>query len=306
MSPTRTPAAKSDLGIDPRDLDGLQLQYWHAWTGETAQVIDELVNDFNSSNPWGIVVGASSLGNFDDLSGQTWLPSSRVHRPTFSAPTDTRRRGGGRRARPRVVTVQTWTPISRTRSTVWTAKNRQISTRNSGSRTWSMALAWVSLPCGPEGFCSTTRAGLRSWGSIPTTTPEEFKEQACAAAKVKQSDDDPDNDLTGGWIISTDYPAVLGWLYAFGSPVVKPGGDGYQLDSSQVEATFRFLRQLYEQRCAWLGEDISVEDEFAGRGGLFAAGSLGDIPYQQAAFGGPAVATAGRSSLSLPRPASPP
>ena len=114
--------------------------------------------------------------------------------------------------------------------------------------------------------------------------PPKNSKTGLHSREAKQSDDDPDNDLTGGWIISTDYPAVLGWLYAFGSPVVKPGGDGYQLGTSHIEDAFTFLRQLYEQRCAWVGEDISVEDEFAGRSGLFASGSLSSIPYQQAVF----------------------
>ena len=51
-------------------MDGLQLQFWHALNGDAALAVDELVQDFNANNPWGIVVGASSLGNYDDLSTQ--------------------------------------------------------------------------------------------------------------------------------------------------------------------------------------------------------------------------------------------
>lgn len=286
LSPTRTPAAKSNLGIDPRELDGLQLQFWHAWTDDSAQAIDELVKDFNASNPWGIVVGASSLGNYDDLSGQT---AAAIEQGTLP---DLVSAYGYQAAR--------WGKDGEVLGNTLVDLNTYIQDPEYGLDSEEQADFYPEF--WEQDLVNDTRRGLPalrtgqvlyynlSWAEelgfdSPPTTPEEFKEQACAAAKVKQSDDDPDNDLTGGWIISSEYPAVLGWLYAFGSPVVKPGGQGYQLGTSQVENAFRYLRLLYEERCAWMGEDISVEDEFAQRNGLFATGSLGDIPYQQAAFG---------------------
>jgi len=132
-------------------------------------------------------------------------------------------------------------------------------------------------------FYNTTWAkelGFRS----PPTTFEQFQEQACAAAQANLDDDVAENDQSGGWIVSTDYPGVLGWLYASGSEVIRPDGSGYRFDTPQVKEALTFLRELYEQGCAWLPENQVVENEFASRLGLFATGNLTDIPYQRAAF----------------------
>jgi len=124
----------------------------------------------------------------------------------------------------------------------------------------------------------------------PPQTTEQFVEQACAAAKANMKDDDPENDGTGGWIISTDYPVILGWIYANGAEILKKGSDQggavYQFDTPEVEAAFTFLRELYDDGCAWLAESQYPEAEFANRLGLFSTGSVMDIPYQVDAFRG--------------------
>jgi ABC-type glycerol-3-phosphate transport system substrate-binding protein len=121
----------------------------------------------------------------------------------------------------------------------------------------------------------------------PPSTPAQFKQQACAAAKAVKEDENPENDTRGGWIISTNYAAVLGWLFAFEGQVTDPKGDVYLFATPEVEEALSFLRELFEQGCAWLPEgelgDVS-EREFANRFGLFSTGSLTDIPYQEEAF----------------------
>ena len=43
--PTRTPTAipTSDLGVDPADLDGLEISLWHPWSGDLEKALDALV-----------------------------------------------------------------------------------------------------------------------------------------------------------------------------------------------------------------------------------------------------------------------
>ena len=118
----------------------------------------------------------------------------------------------------------------------------------------------------------------------PPNTPQEFKEQACAAAQANRISEDPANDQRGGWIISSEYPAILGWLHAYESQIIQPEGKGYRFNTTEVKDTFSFLHQVYKEGCAWFAEDQPVEDEFAQRQGLFASGSVADIPYQLAAF----------------------
>ena len=283
ISPTHTPSATSSLGIKPSELNGLQLQFWHAFKGEGAETIDELVKEFNTSNPWGIVVGASRLGNYDDLSAHTAAAIEQGTPPDIIAAYEYQAARWGDDSGNVLADLNPYIDdpeygLNGEEQADFYPVFWEVASGNQ-SRT-----SFPALRNGQALFYNQTWAEELGF-TTPPDTLNEFQEQACAAAKMKQSDDDPDNDLTGGWIVSTDYPAVLSWLYAFGSPVMKPSGGGYLLGTSQVENAFRFLRQLYEQRCAWFAEDISVEEEFAQRSGLFAAGSLGDIPFQQAAFG---------------------
>ena len=120
--------------------------------------------------------------------------------------------------------------------------------------------------------------------NVPPQSAEQFRTQACAAAQTFKRDNNPKNDQMGGWIISTHYPVALGWMYAFGAEILAADGDGYRLNTPQVEEAFDFLRSLLDSGCAWLSENQSTEAEFATRQGLFAAGSVADIPYQEEAF----------------------
>jgi multiple sugar transport system substrate-binding protein/sn-glycerol 3-phosphate transport system substrate-binding protein len=118
----------------------------------------------------------------------------------------------------------------------------------------------------------------------PPTTPEEFNRQACAASEANRQDDLPDNDLTGGWMVTTEYAAMTGWMYAFGGEITPPGGSGYRFDTPEIEETFQFLRSLFDQGCAWIPESDPPETEFADRSGLFTAGSVAGIPHQSQVF----------------------
>jgi ABC-type glycerol-3-phosphate transport system substrate-binding protein len=115
-------------------------------------------------------------------------------------------------------------------------------------------------------------------------TPDQFQQQACAASRANRQDNSPDNDGTGGWIVSTQYAGMGGWLSAFGARVSEPGSSQYHFDTQPVQKAFTFLRGLYDQGCAWLAEGEPPEGEFASRLGLFSTGSMLGIPYQKQAF----------------------
>jgi ABC-type glycerol-3-phosphate transport system substrate-binding protein len=66
--------------------------------------------------------------------------------------------------------------------------------------------------------------------------------------------------------------------------VTKPDGKGYRFNSPEVADTLTFLREMYDEGCAWLSDSQFPEDEFAARQGLFAIGSPSGIPSQEDAF----------------------
>jgi ABC-type glycerol-3-phosphate transport system substrate-binding protein len=280
VSPTATPLPTSTIDVSAVDLEGITLDYWHAWSGEAQQLAKELVEEFNASNEWGISVQASSLGDYKVLAEQV---SQAIPR----------------RKTPDIVVAYDYQALQWDDLLVGLSEYIEdpLWGWNSTERADFYPAFWdlpagsderLSLPAQRSGqvlFYNTSWAkelGFRS----PPTTPEQFREQACAAAQANLDDDITENDKTGGWIISTDYPGILGWLFASGSEIIRQDGRGYRFNTPQVEEALGFLRELYEEGCAWLPESQSVENEFARRLGLFATGNVTDIPYQRTAFAG--------------------
>ena len=111
----------------------------------------------------------------------------------------------------------------------------------------------------------------------PPETPDELKEQACAAAAAN-------NDSTGGWIATTDISTNMSWLFAFNGNLLHPSQERYQATTPENQAAFNFLHDLLDSGCAWTPGAYYPNQEFATRKGLFYPSSIAEIPYQINAF----------------------
>jgi ABC-type glycerol-3-phosphate transport system substrate-binding protein len=117
----------------------------------------------------------------------------------------------------------------------------------------------------------------------PPVTASEFEQQACAAHRALGSDQDPDNDPLGGWLIDAHPITPLSWMIAFGGGVQEE--DGYRFLAPGNIAAFRFVKTLQQKSCAWVASpDLPIPDRFASRQALFSTASLEDLPDQTRAF----------------------
>jgi multiple sugar transport system substrate-binding protein len=271
---TSTPEPLST--IQPALLRGQEVQFWHAWKGAQKSTLEALVQEFNETNTWGIQVEPTSFLDLDELWKQITIASQSGHAPQIAS--GYLHQILSLDARQPVVDLSAYvndpqwglTPDEQADffPAFWQAD--MIENRR------------VGLPAARAGqvlYYNTSWAQELGFTQAPQT-PEEFKEQACAAAKSNQQDGDVQNDGTGGWIISTQPASTLGWLKAFGVPVVDEELSGYQFDTSQAEDAVSFLRELYDQGCAWLPESELAATDFADRRGLFMSGSTSDLAYQ--------------------------
>ena len=280
-TPTSTPEPVSTLGVDPNDLNGIEVEFWHSWSGVPGEAIDELIKVFNETNEWNIIVKASYQGDYDQTYEHLYLALQNDTIPdlvvsynyqalSLEAPEDV------------FVDLDAYN-----NDPIWGFSDEDLS--DFFSVFWKQNVVdkqLIGIPAQQSGqllYYNSTWAEELGFSS-PPTTPVQFKRQACAATRDNQEDDDPSNDSTGGWIISTDYSAMLGWFYAFGGEITRPDGKGYQFNSQEVKDTLTFLRDMYDDGCAWLSDSQLPESEFANRQGLFATGSVAGIPYQEAAF----------------------
>jgi ABC-type glycerol-3-phosphate transport system substrate-binding protein len=107
-------------------------------------------------------------------------------------------------------------------------------------------------------------------------TEAQFREQACAAHTALLRDEDPANDGQGGWIVDTHSLTMLSWMVSFGGGVLD--GSGYRFLSPKNLEAVAYLKQLYDDACAWLPRASEEKAAaFAARGGLFATGGLEEL-----------------------------
>jgi multiple sugar transport system substrate-binding protein/sn-glycerol 3-phosphate transport system substrate-binding protein len=250
--------------------------------GETARALDELVELYNLTNELGIQVEASASGSLENLDDQVrqalqdGQPPDLVAAYLFQAL-------DWEAERP-LVDLEAYI-----QDTQWGLTPDEQA--DFYPAWWDAGLAGekrLGLPVlGGGQVLYYNQSWARELGfTQPPATPDQLREQACAAAQAKLQDDAPDNDGAGGLILSTHYSPMLGWLAGFGAQVFDRSakGDPYDFDNPEVQQTFTFLRSLYDQGCAWLPEEPYPEEAFAGRDGLFAMGSVANLPYQSQAI----------------------
>lgn len=281
LTSTYTPEPISAMDVNLSRLQGMEVTFWHVWTGEEGEALQSLVEEFNNTNENSVKVDAVYVGNYNDLYDKVNAAISSGETPHLAV-----------------------------------GFNYHILSWNAGEHVLADFNTYIRDP--QWGFTEADRAdfhpvfweqdladGVRlglpthrsaqvmfynvSWArelgfELPPTTPEDFEEQSCAAARANNTDGDSGNDGTGGWVVNNLPSTMLGWLYAFGSEVVSPSFEGYSFDSPESRAAFDYLKNLYDKRCAWLIVDDFADEEFANRLALFVSASIADIPYQLAAF----------------------
>ena len=278
---TKTPEPKSDINVNPKDMRGVELQFWHIWNGPAEQVISALVNEFNQGNEWGITVHGVPFSSLDELSEKVTQAVSESELPQV--------------ATAYLYQALNWSDDAEILVGLDDFVNDPIWGMGQETQADFYSIFWehavvdgirIGLPAQRSAqvlYYNSTWAEELGFNS-PPTTPAEFSEQACLASESLMEDESWENDGSGGWVLSTNYSAVLGWLYAFNSPVISQDGDGYDFNNTETKQALTFMRETYEEGCAWASENDFPENEFANRLGLFSTGSITSIPFQESAF----------------------
>jgi len=282
-TPDNSPTPEPD--IDLGKLAGERIVLWHTWGGQAGGVVAEIVEDWNKNNQWGVSVEALYQGNPDAINNKILTQENKEDLANLAIAY--------------LHQAHAW-------DNIWSIEdlNTFIDDPHVGFSKEEQADFYG--PLWSSGQVGEKRLGLpvqqfgnvlfynQSWAQElgfeePPATPEEFKNQACAATNATLLDESDENNGMGGWVISTDYAATLGWLYAYGAEFYLPGKSGemdtiYEFNNPQTRDAFRFLRSLYDDGCAFLSAGENHEVEFASRSALFRSGDVSDIPFQDQAF----------------------
>jgi multiple sugar transport system substrate-binding protein len=261
-SPTNTPVPS--LGVDPISLVGIEIDTWHAFAGEAQSLFDEQVSLFNAVNDWGIIIRAAGFGDYLTLD-------------------DAMQAGVGEGKIPQLVITLP------EQSLAWQAQDLVIDLGpyrddpQYGFREEEMAdfpaAFWTGIGAPAQRsarFLYYNQTWAHELGfTAPPQTPDEFRQQACAANASFKTDPDPADDGFGGWVVDDNWQTVYSWLLAFGGSPVEE--DSFSFNSEENQEALAFLKNLYDDNCAWLMVDDTPYQAFAARKALFVSGDLAEM-----------------------------
>lgn len=274
--PTATPLP-AYISVKPEDLDGLEIRVWHGFRDETETKFEALVEAFNDENEFGIVIIAEGAISDVNLNERLMSVKDVEAHPNLIFSSDDYLRLWQREA-------ILFTPLddyfdhpqygidAETRA----ALNDRLPVEGKRTR--------FPLWFNPYFLFYNDTWGRQLGFSDPPQTFAEFEEQICAAFAARRSDDDPDNDGTGGWILSSAPGTVISWLAAlrgsnpdFSDLTTAESGENF------IE-TVTTLRQLFDDGCVWQSRLREPYAYFADHNALLYSGTAADISFQRLAF----------------------
>lgn len=276
--PTYTPVPVSSLNVDEADLDGVKLELWHSLFDAPAALLNLQVEEFNKENEWGITVSASYRGSYYTLFNEVTENEESAERPQIVI------------ALPEQIsvwhqadTVNDLTPYIEDPIWGFTAAERMDFPQPFLAQD-QQEDAWLALPAQ-----RTARFILynQSWGKElgfdePPTDFASFRKQACAANLNKRSNENPEDDGKGGWIVDDDPQSALAWMYSFdGGPFVN--GEYQFINKANINA-LKSLKTLFDDGCAWVTTADTPYEQFALRSALMISASLEEFPDIKRAF----------------------
>ncbi len=277
QEPTPTATPHPLLTVEPSQLENTKLYFWHPWSGQLAQKLDTIVNEFNQSNLWGIQVYTFAMGGNNTLidrfeqsmqNGETpnvilapsellllWQKQYQAFTPVNTYLQDSQ---WGLTAQERAdIPPLYWQQDSLAGEQVSIPATRDLHVLLY-NQSWANELGFFSAP--------------QSWNG--------FTRQICAAAEERKAIDE-----TGGWIIDTDPLTTLSWVLTRNPPALyNAETDQYRFNNAQARETFSALRGLLDDGCAWNSRLPKPYDYFANRQTLLYSGSLQDILLQSQAM----------------------
>jgi len=278
-TPSPMPDSPSQIPIEGSVLKGVKINFWHPWSGKQALVVQSLIDEFNESNEYGINVEVIANGGSDFLEEQVISALYNGNLPDM------------------IVAPITFLSALNENYNNLVNLNEFINHPQ-----WGMSEEEVlsySLTFWEQDVIDDFRVGLaaqrelyllfynQTWAEElgfdqPPATQDDFLNQACAAARANASDDDKENDWTGGWVYDIQPISVLSWLRSFnGGELPTKETISYLFETLANQNAFEFLHRIFRIDCAWVGREDTSYNYFSQRQALFFSGNTQEIINQE-------------------------
>ena len=277
--PTPSPVSTETVDLNTVSLpEGIQLEFWHPWSGELAELMTELVEQFNQDNQWGISVNIQAHADELVLLQDMEQRAANAEYPDVVAAPSAYLKSWYR---------QGWPLLNLT---------AYVDSADYGLETGQvqafLPVFWkndlldevrLGLPAFRDGhflFYNQSWAQQLGFEAYPQTSAD-FQAQACAAAAANLADAQLENNGTGGWLYDSQSLTLLSWLRAFnGDDLIRADGEISFVETGSQTA-LEYLFDLYHQDCAWTGKQSQPFQYFTDRYALFYSGDSRDIFTQE-------------------------
>ncbi len=269
---TAPAAEEATAGYDGVDPSGQHVVWWTNHTGSREAIVNELVERFNADNEFGITVEAQQQGGYDAIrdkvnaavaSGEVPVNilvgyqndqafyqlndilvdfDTLINDPTFG------------------LTAEEWDdfyPVFRSQSVHPLFDNQRLGFPPQRS----MEVLYYNQSWLDElGFDG------------PPSNPDEFTEQACAAAASR-------DDGLGGYVLRDDASAMAAWTFAYGGDISNEDHTGYVLNSQPTVDAMTMLKSLYDNGCAYFLSEGFPDPELTSGNAVFTQGSTSGLSF---------------------------
>lgn len=260
-------------------FEGVTVQFWHVYSDAPGEALQGLVDEFNTTNEYGITVEALNQGGYSDV-------EDKVNAGIQSGDL------------PDVVMAYTNTMTDWYSVGYIADLNPMIADADYGLTADQLADiyphlivggstpdgAWIAYPMTQSAnvlVYNFTWAEELGFAEAPKTSAE-LKEQVCAAAAAN-TEIGGDYAGTGGLVY---YPSSTNWLnflYAFGGSEVNADGTAYDFGSQAAIDASMFILDLKADGCVWQTESYPNPEQ-AQRKALITMSSTAGAPYYASAF----------------------
>jgi multiple sugar transport system substrate-binding protein len=281
-SQTPLPTEVSVLKLDPGLLKGVKLSFIHPWSGTLGQAVERITTEFNNENIWGVKVEIIAAGSSGEAFNHVNASLENGKQPQIAA-VPPEHIAAWSENKDLVVDLGPFINDAE-----WGIKPEEIKDFNpqiwnqtilEGRQTGIPAQRYLQLI-----IYNQTWAEELGFREIPQS-PDQFRDQVCAATHANLTDKNKEKIGTGGYIVTTDPNTQMAWMSAFDLDYSQISGEKeYHFEQPAAEKSFSFLRQLFDKSCAWLSRNPLPFDYFAQRQTIAYATTMLDLPEQEAAL----------------------
>ena len=273
---------EGDMAMDWESVDpsGQDVIFWHQHSREREEALNEIVQEFNDTNEYGITVSAEYQGGYGDIFNKMINVLNTSDAPSLVVAYQNQ-----------AATYQLADSLVDMNSLVDSAK-WGLSDEDKADFFPGFYNADVFPSFGNErlGFPPNRSMEVMYYNADwlaelgfdgPPTTPEEFKEMACAAVENPFSKGVGDSPSIG-YQLSVDASRFASWTFGFGGDIFDYENNQYTYNSEAGKEAMAFLQDLFSSGCAAVvSEQYGDQTDFGNGKLLFTVGSSSGLPFYQ-------------------------